>query len=69
VVIVYIIKGITMNEVSEKGTQLGETHWGYIEQLLRVHGEDEKVIQKIRFHYVQAMKHGYKHGVNDSKQG
>ena len=46
----------------DRGLELGEQHWSYIETLLRVHGEDEDVIQKIKFHYVQAMKHGYKHG-------
>jgi hypothetical protein len=54
-----------MNDISEKGKELGETHWKYIESLLIVHGEDEEIIQKIKFHYIQAMKHGYKHGIND----
>lgn len=58
-----------MNEVSEKGNKIGETHWEYIEKLLRVHGEDDKVIEKIKFHYIQAMKHGYKHGLSDVGQG
>lgn len=52
----------------DKGTELGETHWTYIEKLLRVHGEDERVIEKIKFHYIQAMKHGYKHGLADNEQ-
>jgi hypothetical protein len=55
-----------MNDVSEKGKQLGEQHWDYIESLLRVHGEDDKTIEKIKFHYIQAMKHGYKHGIGES---
>jgi len=50
-----------------KGLELGEQHWNYIENLLKVHGEDESVIEKIKFHYIQAMKHGYKHGINDKK--
>jgi len=54
-------------DISKRGTALGEKHWGYIEKLLKVHNEDEKVIEKIKFHYIQAMKHGYKHGVNDKK--
>jgi len=56
-----------MNEISERGRELGETHWKYIEELLRVHGEDEQVIKKIKFHYVQAMKHGFKHGISERK--
>ena len=48
-----------------KGLELGEQHWKYIEKVLIIHGEDESVIGKIKFHYIQAMKHGYKHGLND----
>ena len=48
-----------------KGLELGNQHWGYIENLLKAHNEDEIVIKKIKFHYIQAMKHGYKHGLND----
>lgn len=51
------------------GYILGIKHWGYIEKLLRTHGEDEKIIEKIKFHYVQAMKHGYKHGLNHEQKG
>ena len=39
-----------------------ETHWRYIEELLRAHYEDESVIKKIRFHYKTAFEHGWKHG-------
>lgn len=55
-----------MIDISEEGTKLGEAHWSYIEKVLRIHGEDEKVIEKIKFHYIQAMKHGYKHGRVDN---
>jgi len=34
----------------------------YVEELLRLHGEDEIIIEKIGFHYKTAMRHGYKHG-------
>jgi len=50
------------NEISEEGMKLAERHWEYIEKLLTVHGEELKIIGKIKFHYIQAMKHGYKHG-------
>jgi hypothetical protein len=50
---------------NNKGLELGEQHWTYIENLLKLHGEDESVIKKIKFHYIQAMKHGYKHGLQD----
>lgn len=52
---------------NDKGEELGEKHWIYIEKLLKIHREDNIVIEKIKFHYIQAMKHGYKHGVNDRK--
>jgi hypothetical protein len=56
-----------VNDVSKRGLELGEQHWTYVEKLLRTHGEDEKIIQKINFHYVQAAKHFYKHGFQDGK--
>ena len=52
-------------EDNEKGLDLGNQHWNYIENLLKIHGEEDSVIEKIKFHYVQAMTHGYKHGLND----
>ena len=54
-----------LNE-KDRGIELGEQHWDYIERLLKVHGEDESVIDKIGFHYKQAMKHGFKHGIAES---
>lgn len=48
--------------------KLAVEHWDYIEKLLRIHNEDEIVIRKIKFHYIQAMKHGYKHGVSEVKK-
>lgn len=38
-----------------------DAHWEYISQLLRTHGENEQVIEKIGFHYRTAMAHGAKH--------
>ncbi|MBE3093600.1 MAG: hypothetical protein IMZ52_01110 [Actinobacteria bacterium] len=52
----------------DRGIELGEQHWEYIGRLLEIHGEDEKVIEKIKFHYVQAAKHFYGHGVEDAKR-
>jgi hypothetical protein len=42
-------------------------HWEYVKEVLLTHGEDEAVVEKIGFHYVTAMKHGYKHGLEDKK--
>ena len=55
-----------MENTEEKGMKLAEQHWIYIEDLLKLHGEDTKVIEKIGFHHKQAMKHGYKHGISDN---
>jgi hypothetical protein len=51
-----------MSDYKTDGEKLAEQHWIYIEKLLIVHGEDEKTIEKIKFHYIQAGRHFYKHG-------
>jgi hypothetical protein len=43
--------------------ELAEEHFSYIEKVLKAHNEDDDVISKIRFHYVEAMIHGFKHCV------
>ena len=45
-----------------------EKHWAYIESILTTHKEDPIVIEKIGFHYKQAMIHGYKHGRADAME-
>ena len=52
-------------DISKRGTILGEQHWKYIENLLKLHNEDNRKIEQIKFHYIQAMKHGYKHGIKE----
>jgi hypothetical protein len=42
-----------------------EAHWRYVESLLRRHGEESAIVERCRFHYVEAFVHGYKHGVED----
>jgi len=49
----------------DDGEELGKAHWEYIGALLKVHGEADDVIEKIKFHYIQAAKHFYKHGRED----
>ena len=46
-------------------SKLAEDHWGYVEEVLRTHGESEEFIEICGFHYRAAMDHGYKHGVED----
>jgi len=45
--------------------QLAHEHWEYIEKVLRTAGETEEVIRKIKFHYITAFIHGYKHAVEE----
>jgi hypothetical protein len=45
-----------------RASALAEQHWNYISQLLAVHDEDEKTIERIKFHYCSAFEHGFKHG-------
>lgn len=47
--------------------ELAEEHWNYVKDLLGIHGEKSKIIDKIGFHYVTAFEHGYKHGVEDQE--
>lgn len=44
---------------------LAEQHWEYIEKVLRTAGENEDIIKKIKFHYITAFIHGYKHAIED----
>jgi len=52
----------------KKPEDLAEEHWAYVRDTLRVHGEDDAVIEKIGWHYTTAMVHGYKHAIEDMKK-
>ena len=43
--------------------KLANDHWKYIEGVLATHNENYLVIEKIKFHYISALIHGFKHGV------
>lgn len=45
--------------------KLAEAHWSYIQDFLLTHGESSETITKIKFHYISAFIHGYKHGIED----
>ena len=51
----------------EEFRERAEAHWKYVEQVIRLHGESEMVIQKIGFHYKTAIIHGYGHGYEDKE--
>ena len=46
-----------------------DAHWDYIESVLRIHGEDEDVIEKCGHHYRTAFLHGWKHADEARKNG
>jgi len=53
---------------SEDVKKLADDHWSYVKGLIEQHdpGAD---IEIIGFHYTTAMIHGYKHGMEDRKNG
>lgn len=52
----------------KESDELVNKHWSYVEQTLKMHGEDEDIIRIVGFHYKTAMLHGYKHGI-EAKYG
>jgi len=53
-----------MSEVYQEAKKLAEEHWDYVERLIELMIENE--MELLKFHYVEAFIHGYKHGVEDS---
>ena len=57
----------------EEVRRLAEDHWKYTSELivhvLRIYNikMDEELLEILRFLYVEAMIHGYKHGIEDMK--
>ena len=49
--------------MKEAGKKLAEEHWGYVEKLLSEHHQEDGLVEMIGFHYMSAMEHGFKHGV------
>ena len=45
--------------------EVAKAHWDYISELLEVHKEDSKTIDMVKFHYISAFIHGWKHGVEE----
>ena len=50
-----------------RAEELAEAHWKYIEAVLNNHGVDPNLIDRVGYHYITAMIHGYGHGVEDAK--
>lgn len=53
----------------ERAKELANFHWCYIEELLKLHGEHEDVIERIGFHYRSSMIHGYLHRCREEREG
>ena len=53
-----------MKQLSEV-RKLANDHFEYISKVLAIHGESKETIDKIKFHYIEAMVHGYKHALDD----
>jgi len=49
----------------KRANKLAEAHWAYIEALLSAHEQGEPVLNMVKFHYVSAFEHGYKHALED----
>ena len=59
-----------MSEPKEdvKLQELINSHWEYIEGLLKAHNEGPLIISKIFFHYTTAFAHGYKHAKEEANK-
>lgn len=47
--------------------KLAETHWLYVDQVIKLHCNDKKILESSRFHFISAFIHGYKHGYEKDK--
>lgn len=45
------------------GKQLARDHWSYIESILIAHGVSDEHRAIAQKHYIDAMQHGFKHGI------
>jgi hypothetical protein len=47
-----------------------EKHWQYVKSVIEQHNKnlDSAIIDIIGFHYITAMVHGYKHGIQDNQE-
>ena len=52
-----------------RAKELAEAHWAYIRGILEAHGIEEKKIKEAAYHYPTAFVHGYKHAIEDIKEG
>ncbi len=49
--------------------KLAKEHWDYVKELINVHTLlDEETLAMLRFHYITAFIHGYKHAIDERKE-
>lgn len=53
------------SKIDSEIRKLAESHWKYVEGLLKIHKEHPDSIAKVKYHYIETFIHGYKHGVED----
>jgi hypothetical protein len=58
-----------MKAESAKAKELARDHWGYVQDVLRLHGQSDELINIVGFHYIAAMIHGVKHGIELERNG
>ena len=51
--------------MNDKAKELAKEHWEYIRAVLDTHGVDEEMIEAVKFHYITAFEHGWKHAKED----
>ena len=49
----------------KQAQRLAIDHWDYISSLLKTYKISGSELNKIKFHYISAFIHGYKHGQED----
>ena len=55
-----------MEQHMKRANELASDHWGYIYSLLAAHQINQGTIDIVRFHYLSAFVHGYKHAIEDN---
>ena len=57
-----------MNRTETRLEEISESHWNYIEKILKAVGTSEILLSNCKLHYTSAFKHGYRHGVEDREK-
>ena len=58
-----------MNKETDRANELAEAHWGYVGQVLKMHGITDPTLRQYGFHYTTAFAHAYGHAIEDEHNG